>query len=93
MGPHRLLDAAIGSRMSDANGAELGVAGVAAVLPPSYVDFKDLIRSEMTAVKAKMAELRKLHGQVRAWSHGPSVTSDTRGKGLRALMLHAACRM
>ena len=61
----RLLDAAIGSRMSDANGAELGVAGVASVLPPSYVDFKDLIRSEMTAVKAKMAELRKLHGQVR----------------------------
>ena len=51
--------------MSDANGAELGVAGVASVLPPSYVDFKDLIRAEMTAVKAKMAELRKLHGQVR----------------------------
>ncbi len=50
--------------MSDANGAELGVAGVASVLPPSYVDFKDLIRSEMTAVKAKMTELRKLHGQV-----------------------------
>ena len=51
--------------MSDANGAELGVAGVASVLPPSYVDFKDLIRAEMTGVKAKMAELRKLHGQVR----------------------------
>jgi hypothetical protein len=52
--------------MSDANSAELGVAGVGSVLPPSYVDFKDLIRAEMTAVKAKMAELRKLHGQVRA---------------------------
>ena len=52
--------------MSDANGAELGVAGVASTLPPGYVDFKDLIRAEMTAVKAKMAELRKLHGQVRA---------------------------
>ncbi len=61
-----MLDAAIGSRMSDANSAELGVAGVGSVLPPSYVDFKDLIRAEMTAVKAKMAELRKLHGQVRA---------------------------
>lgn len=42
----------------------MGMAGVAGVLPPSYVDFKELIRAEMLGVKAKMAELRKLHGQV-----------------------------
>ena len=82
----RLLDAAIGSRMSDANGAELGVAGIASVLPPSYVDFKDLIRSEMTAVKAKMAELRKLHGQVRGVSHDTPAECGTQRDGL-----YAAC--
>lgn len=61
---HRLLDSAIGSRMSDSSAAEMGIAGVGSVLPPSYVDFKELIRAEMVGVKAKMGQLRKLHGQV-----------------------------
>ena len=71
MWPCRLLDGtALGSH-SDSSAAEMGVAGVAGVLPPSYVDFKEAIRAEMTGVKAKMGELRKLHGQASAVGEPP----------------------
>jgi syntaxin 16 len=36
---------------------------VASALPPRYVDFKEAIRTEMLAIKAKMGELRGLHGK------------------------------
>ncbi len=63
--PRRLLDAAIGSHVQNgANAAEMGLAGAAGVLPPQYVNFKETTRSEMLEIKAKMGELRKLHGQV-----------------------------
>jgi len=43
--------------------AEAGVAGVAAAMPPQYVEFKEQIRLEMLTIKQKMAELRGLHGK------------------------------
>ena len=62
---HRLLDKAIGSHVQNgASAAEMGLAGAAGALPPQYVDFKELTRSQMLGIKAKMGELRKLHGQV-----------------------------
>lgn len=62
---HRLLDKAIGSHVQNgASAAEMGLAGAAGPLPPQYVDFKELTRSQMLGIKAKMGELRKLHGQV-----------------------------
>lgn len=61
----RLLDAAIGSHVQNgSSAAEMGLAGTAGVLPPQYVNFKESTRSEMLEIKAKMGELRKLHGQV-----------------------------
>ena len=63
-GTQRLLDAALSSTAENgASAAELGSAGVASALPPRYVDFKEAIRSEMLAIKAKMGELRGLHGK------------------------------
>jgi syntaxin 16 len=60
----RLLDKAIGSHVQNgASAAEMGLAGAAGALPPQYVDFKELTRSQMLGIKAKMGELRKLHGQ------------------------------
>ena len=62
---YRLLDKAIGSHVQNgASAAEMGLAGPAGALPPQYVDFKELTRSQMLGIKAKMGELRKLHGQV-----------------------------
>lgn len=43
--------------------AEAGLAGVAAALPPQYVDFKEQIRLEMLTIKQKMNELRALHSK------------------------------
>lgn len=63
-GASRLLDAAIGSHAANGSSlAEQGLAGVAGVLPPDYVSFKESTRAEMLEIKAKMGELRKLHGQ------------------------------
>jgi hypothetical protein len=47
--------------LSDA--AESGTAGVAAALPPPYVEFKEQIRQEMGGIKDRMAELRALHNR------------------------------
>ena len=67
---HRLLDKAIGSHVQNgASAAEMGLAGAAGALPPQYVDFKELTRSQMLGIKAKMGELRKLHGQVGCSAH------------------------
>lgn len=55
----RLMASALGG-LSD---AEAGLAGVAAALPPQYVEFKEEIRLEMLAIKQKMGELRALHGR------------------------------
>ena len=55
----RLMATALGASLD----AEAGLAGVAAALPPQYVDFKEQIRLEMAAIKAKMGELRALHGK------------------------------
>jgi hypothetical protein len=54
----RLLD-----NLDNGNAAEMGAAGVASMLPPLYVDFKERIRTEMFAIKEKMNELRKLHSK------------------------------
>jgi hypothetical protein len=63
--PPRLLDKAIGSHVQNgASAAEMGLAGAAGALPPQYVDFKEATRRQMLGIKAKMGELRKLHGQV-----------------------------
>lgn len=43
--------------------AEAGAAGVAAALPPQYVEFKEQIRLEMLGIKQRMGELRSLHGK------------------------------
>lgn len=43
--------------------AEAGLAGVAAALPPQYVDFKEQIRLEMATIKQRMGELRQLHSK------------------------------
>lgn len=43
--------------------AEAGAAGVAAALPPQYVEFKEQIRLEMLGIKQRMGELRALHGK------------------------------
>jgi syntaxin 16 len=51
------------SALGAALDAESGVAGVAAALPPQYVDFKEQIRLEMLTIKQKMAELRALHSK------------------------------
>ncbi|GAB4819932.1 hypothetical protein N2152v2_006978 [Parachlorella kessleri] len=55
----RLMATALGAALDP----EAGVAGVAAALPPQYVDFKEQIRLEMLGIKQKMAELRNLHGK------------------------------
>ena len=40
------------------------MVGAAGALSPQYVDFKESARRDMQEIKAKMGELRKLHGQV-----------------------------
>ena len=56
----RLMASALGGGLE---GAEAGLAGVGAALPPQYVEFKEQIRLEMLGIKQKMAELRGLHGR------------------------------
>ena len=56
----RLMASALGTSTSD---AEAGLAGVAAALPPAYVEFKDEVRFDMLGIKEKMNELKSLHGK------------------------------
>ena len=63
----RLLEAALGSHV-DPDAAEQGLAGAAGVVPPQYVRLKEAARVQALEIKAKMGELRKLHGQVRLGS-------------------------
>lgn len=53
----------------------MSTAGIAAVLPPQYVDFKEEIRVEMSAIKRKMEELKGLHGRA-ALTHFDDMNSD-----------------
>ncbi|KAI3430379.1 hypothetical protein D9Q98_004974 [Chlorella vulgaris] len=55
----RLMASALGGIDS----AEAGLGGVAAALPPQYVEFKEQIRLEMLGIQQKMGELRGLHGK------------------------------
>ena len=55
------MASALGS--SEAGAAEAGVAGVAAAMPPHYVEFKEAARAEMLLIRQKMGELRTLHGR------------------------------
>ncbi|KAL4422633.1 hypothetical protein ABPG75_008830 [Micractinium tetrahymenae] len=56
----RLMASALGGGLDS---AEAGAAGVAAALPPQYVEFKEQIRLEMLGIKQRMGELRSLHGK------------------------------
>mmetsp|Transcript_18453 Transcript_18453/g.55686 ORF Transcript_18453/g.55686 Transcript_18453/m.55686 type:complete len:315 (+) Transcript_18453:298-1242(+) len=58
----RLLEAALGSHV-DPDAAEQGLAGPAGVVPPQYVQLKEAARLQALEIKAKMGELRRLHGQ------------------------------
>lgn len=48
----------------DPDVAEQGLAGPAGVVPPQYVQLKEAARLQAQEIKAKMGELRRLHGQV-----------------------------
>lgn len=50
----------------DPDAAEQGLAGPAGVVPPQYVQLKEAARLQALEIKAKMGELRRLHGQVTA---------------------------
>lgn len=73
----KLLAAALASH--DENGHAVvevpGIAGIAAVLPPQYVDFKEGIRVEMSAIKRKMDELKNVHSRA-ALTHFDDANSD-----------------
>ena len=56
----RLMASALGGGLDS---AEAGAMGVAAALPPQYVEFKEQIRLEMAGIKQRMGELRALHGK------------------------------
>lgn len=72
----RLLAAALGSSDDQHHaGLDMGSAGVAAVLPPQYVDFKEEIRVEMGAIRRKMDELKGLHSRA-ALTHFDDSNSD-----------------
>ncbi|KAK9816913.1 hypothetical protein WJX72_007014 [[Myrmecia] bisecta] len=76
-GTQNLLAAAIASTVENgASAAELGSAGVASMLPPQYVDFKEAIRSEMFTIKQKMQELRQIHGRATLTSFDDSNSAE-----------------
>jgi len=49
--------------LSDHERVEAGLAGIASVVPPQYVDFRDEVRKDMQSIKDRMAELRSLHSR------------------------------
>lgn len=57
---HRLLDGPTSSSAENGSGAGYN-AHVA--LAPQYVEFKEAVRNEMSAIKQKMNELKSLHGR------------------------------
>lgn len=72
----KLLAAALASHDENSHlGLELGTAGLAAALPPQYVDFKEEIRVEMSVIKRKMDELKSLHSRA-ALTHFDDMNSD-----------------
>ncbi len=74
----RLLAKALASHDSE-NGHTaielVGAAGIAAGLPPQYVDFKEEIRVEMAAIKRKMDGLKNLHSKA-ALTHFDDANTD-----------------
>lgn len=74
----RLLAKALASHDSE-NGHTsielIGAAGIAAGLPPQYVDFKEETRVEMAAIKRKMDDLKNLHSKA-ALTHFDDASGD-----------------
>lgn len=59
----RLLDGGSRSHLDDPDAAEKGLGGIQSAIAPRYVQFKESARVQMLEIRAKMGELRKLHGQ------------------------------